>query len=36
MLEPLHDQDLQSWIASTIQHLKNRQFDALDIEYLIE
>jgi hypothetical protein len=36
MLEPLHDQDLQSWIASTIQHLKNRQFEALDIEYLIE
>jgi len=36
MLEPLHDQDLQSWIESTIQHLKNRQFEALDIEYLIE
>ncbi len=36
MLEPLYEKDFQIWINSTIQHLKNRQFESLDIEHLIE
>lgn len=36
MAESLYDRDLQDWIAQTIQHLQNREFDRLDIEHLIE
>jgi len=36
MLEPLYEKDFQIWIDSTIQYLKNRQFESLDIEHLIE
>lgn len=36
MLEPLYEKDFQIWIDATIQHLKNRQFESLDIEHLIE
>jgi len=36
MLEPLYEQDFQIWIDSTIQHLRNGQFESLDIEHLIE
>ena len=32
----LYDQDLQLWIEQTIQQLQNHQFEALDIEHLIE
>lgn len=36
MLETLYEKDFQIWIEATIQHLKNRQFESLDIEHLIE
>jgi len=36
MIEPLYEKDFQIWIDSTIQHLKKRQFESLDIEHLIE
>ena len=36
MPNTLYDQDLQLWIEQTIQQLQNHQFEALDIEYLIE
>lgn len=36
MLEPLYEQDFQIWIDSTIQHLRNGQFESLDLEHLIE
>jgi hypothetical protein len=36
MLEPLYEKDFQIWIDSTIQHLRNGQFESLDIEHLIE
>jgi hypothetical protein len=36
MANTLYDQDFQAWIETTIQHLKSRQFDALDIENLVE
>jgi hypothetical protein len=36
MSNTLYDQDLQSWIEQTIRQLKNREFESLDIEHLIE
>ncbi len=36
MLEPLYEKDFQIWIDSTIQHLRNGQFESLDLEHLIE
>lgn len=32
----LYDRDLQLWIEQTIGQLKNREFESLDIEHLIE
>jgi len=32
----LYDRDLQLWIEQTIQQLKNREFESLDVEHLIE
>ncbi|MFN6464434.1 MAG: DUF29 domain-containing protein [Nostoc sp. DedVER02] len=36
MPNTLYDQDLQLWIEQTIQQLQNHEFEALDIEHLIE
>ncbi len=36
MPETLYDRDLQLWIEQTIRQLQNREFDALDIDHLIE
>ncbi|MBW4641628.1 MAG: DUF29 domain-containing protein [Goleter apudmare HA4340-LM2] len=36
MSNNLYDQDLQYWIAQTIQQLRNREFESIDIEHLIE
>jgi hypothetical protein len=36
MNNTLYDRDLQLWIDQTIQQLKNREFNLLDIEHLIE
>lgn len=36
MSETLYDRDLQLWIEQTIQQLQNHEFEALDIEHLIE
>ncbi len=36
MSNTLYDRDLQSWIEQTIGQLKNREFESLDIEHLIE
>jgi len=36
MPETLYDRDLQLWIEQTISQLQNREFDALDIDHLIE
>ncbi|MDM9581338.1 DUF29 domain-containing protein [Nostoc sp. GT001] len=36
MPNPLYDRDLQLWIEQTIQQLQNHEFEALDIEHLIE
>ena len=36
MSNTLYDHDLQQWIEQTIQQLKNREFELLDIEHLIE
>ncbi|MBD2678116.1 MULTISPECIES: DUF29 domain-containing protein [Nostoc] len=36
MPNPLYDRDLQLWIEQTIQQLQNHDFEALDIEHLIE
>lgn len=33
---PLYDTDYQLWIDDTIAHLQSRNFDALDLENLIE
>jgi Domain of unknown function DUF29 len=35
-LQPLHEQDYQLWLDSTINNLKQRNFDNLDIDLLIE
>lgn len=32
----LYDRDLQLWIEQTINYLQNRNFDAIDIEHLVE
>jgi hypothetical protein len=32
----LYDQDFQLWLSQTINQLANKQFDQLDLEYLIE
>jgi hypothetical protein len=36
MINKLYDRDLQLWIEQTIGQLKNRQFESLDLEHLIE
>ncbi|PSF39024.1 DUF29 domain-containing protein [Aphanothece hegewaldii CCALA 016] len=36
MSQTLYEQDFQLWIEQTIASLKNRDFDALDIDHLIE
>ena len=36
MFNVLYDRDLQLWIEQTIGQLKNREFESLDIEHLIE
>ncbi|MBV9390141.1 MAG: DUF29 domain-containing protein [Chroococcidiopsidaceae cyanobacterium CP_BM_ER_R8_30] len=36
MSDTLYERDLQLWIEQTIQHLKNHEFESLDIEHLIE
>jgi hypothetical protein len=36
MSNNLYDRDLQLWIEQTIGQLKNREFESLDIEHLIE
>lgn len=36
MADTVYDRDLQLWIEQTISHLKHREFEALDIEHLIE
>ncbi len=36
MSSNLYDRDLQLWIEQTIGQLKNREFESLDIEHLIE
>lgn len=36
MSNNLYDRDLQDWIEQTIQQLRNRKFELLDIEHLIE
>lgn len=36
MSETLYNRDLQQWIEQTIQQLRNHEFEALDIEHLIE
>jgi hypothetical protein len=36
MTDTLYDQDLQDWIQQTIIHLKNHEFELLDVEHLIE
>jgi hypothetical protein len=36
MLTTLYDCDFDLWIEQTIQQLKNRQFEKLDVEHLIE
>ena len=36
MNHTLYDRDLQLWIDKTIQQLKDREFNSLDIEHLIE
>lgn len=36
MSKQLYEQDLQNWLEQTIKHLKNREFESLDIEHIIE
>jgi len=36
MLNTLYDQDLQRWIEQTVNQLRNRDFESLDIEHLVE
>ena len=36
MSNTLYERDLQLWIEQTIDSLKKREFDSLDIEHLIE
>ncbi|MDF5707708.1 MAG: DUF29 domain-containing protein [Nostoc sp. S4] len=36
MSNNLYDRDLQYWLEQTIQQLRNREFESLDIEHLIE
>jgi len=36
MTNNLYDRDLQYWIEQTIQQLRNREFESLDVEHLIE
>jgi hypothetical protein len=36
MSNTLYDHDLQLWIEQTIDQLKNREFELIDIEHLIE
>ncbi len=36
MSNTLYDRDFHLWIEQTIQNLKNREFESLDIEHLIE
>ncbi len=36
MSNTLYDRDLQRWIEQTVEQLRNREFESLDIEHLIE
>jgi hypothetical protein len=36
MSQNLYEQDFQLWIDQTIRQLQNHEFDALDIEHLVE
>jgi len=36
MPNTLYDQDLQLWIEQTIQQLQNHEFEALDIEHILD
>jgi hypothetical protein len=36
MSNTLYDSDLQVWVEQTIKHLQNREFEAIDIEHLVE
>jgi hypothetical protein len=36
MIESIPEKDLQLWIKKTILQLKNRDFNSLDVESLIE
>jgi hypothetical protein len=36
MAETLYERDLQLWIEQTIRQLQNREFEALDVDHLIE
>jgi hypothetical protein len=36
MSNALYDNDLQLWVGETIKHLQNGNFEALDIEHLVE
>ena len=36
MSNALYDNDLQLWLGETIKHLQNGNFEALDIEHLVE
>jgi hypothetical protein len=36
MSNTLYDQDLQRWIEQTVNQLRNRDFESLDIEHLVE
>ncbi|GFE70874.1 hypothetical protein CFPU101_34840 [Chroococcus sp. FPU101] len=36
MTETLYNQDFQIWLENTIASLKNRDFNTLDVENLIE
>ncbi|BAZ68512.1 hypothetical protein NIES4106_32760 [Fischerella sp. NIES-4106] len=36
MSNNVYDRDLQDWIEQTIQQLRNREFESLDIEHLIK
>lgn len=36
MSETLYEHDFQRWLEQTVGQLKNREFEALDVEHLIE
>ncbi len=36
MLKPLYETDFELWLQKTVEQLKQRDFNALDVEHLIE